>query len=193
MKEVVFVTSNQGKVRALARRIDQTKYNIVQKDIDIPEIQANNAVEIATFKAKYAYDQLKKPVIVQDSSFHVNALNGFPGPYIKFVNETLGPKGLLRLMQGVEDRSCFFELALVYADESGETHAFVNDAEPGRLAEEIYEGDSENAWSSLWKIYVPPHFNKTLAEFTSEELTAKETSDNDKSEFTQFVTWLKDR
>lgn len=193
MQEVVFVTSNKGKVKTLARRIDQSKYTIVQQDIDIPEIQAKNAVEIATFKAKYAYEQLKKPVIVQDSSFHIRALNGFPGPYIKFVNETLGPNGLLRLMQGVEDRSCFFELALVYVDQKGETHAFVNDAEPGRLAEEVYEGDSENAWSSLWKIYIPPHYNKTLAEFTSEELTAKETSESDTSEFTQFVMWLKDQ
>jgi len=193
MKEVVFVTSNQGKVKALARRIDQDKYKIVQQDVEIPEIQAKNAVEIATFKAKYAFDKLKKPVIVQDSSFHVRALKGFPGPYIKFVNETLGPNGLLRLMDGVEDRSCFFELALVYVDEHGETHAFVNDAEPGRLAEEVYEGESENAWSSLWKIYIPPHYDKTLAEFTSEELVAKETSDQDKSEFTQFVEWLKTR
>lgn len=193
MKEITFVTSNEGKVKTFARKLDSNKYKIIQENIDIPEIQADNALEIATFKARYAYEKIGAPVIVQDSSFHVTALKGFPGPYIKYVNETLGPNGLLKLIEGVSDRSAHFELALVYVDEKGKDHAFVNIAQPGSLAEYVYEGESSNSWSSLWKIYVPPNHTKTLAELTQEELNERDAGDQDNSEFAQFIRWLKEQ
>lgn len=193
MQEIVFITGNSGKVKALERRLQGTKYKVTQENIDIPEIQAESAREIALFKARYAYEQLRKPIVVQDSSFHINALKGFPGPYIKYVNETLGPYGLIRLMEGIEDRSCHFELALVFIDGDGESHTFINGGAPGLLATEVYEGDSSESWSSLWKIYVSPKYGKTLAELSSEELKDKETSKDDKSEFTQFIRWLKEQ
>lgn len=192
MQEILFATSNTGKVKTLMRRLDKTKYKITQKDLDIPEVQANSAREIATFKAGYAYKQVGKPIIVQDSSFHIHALGGFPGPYIKFVNETLGPYGLVKLMEDVTDRSCHFELALAYADDEG-TRSFVYETRPGQLATEVYEGDSENAWSSLWKVYIPPDHQKVLAALTSEELKHMETSGKDRSEFAQFIRWLESK
>lgn len=193
MKEIVFVTSNAGKVKTLERKLDQNKYKVVQENIDLPEIQANNALEIATFKARYAYEKLDRPVIVQDSSFHITALKGFPGPYIKYVNETLGPNGILKLVEGVDDRSAHFELALVYIDEASKEHSFVNIARAGSLAEAVYQGDSENSWSSLWKIYIPPEHTKTLAELTPEELKTRDAGDGDNSEFAQFIRWLKEQ
>lgn len=140
MQEIIFITSNSGKVKALQRRLQETKYKVTQESIDIPEIQADSASEIALFKAKYAYEILRKPIVVQDSSFHINSLKGFPGPYIKYVNETLGPHGLIKLMEGIKDRSCYFEMALVFIDDDGESHTFINGGEPGLLATEVYEG-----------------------------------------------------
>lgn len=193
MQEIVFVTSNTGKVKALARRLDPQKYKVSQKDIDIPEIQANSAREIALYKAQYAFKKLSTPIVVQDSSFHIEELNGFPGPYIKYVNETLEPYGLLKLMKGVKNRRCYFELALVFIDSQGKAHTFVNAGAPGTLATEVYEGDSANSWSSLWKIYVSPKYGKPLAALSPEELKEKETSKDDKSEFTQFINWLEEQ
>ena len=192
MQEIFFVTSNNGKIKALERRLDPAKYKVSAINIDLPEIQAHNASEIAEYKANYAYKKLQKPVVVQDSSFHIDALKGFPGPYIKFVNETIGPYGLLQLMDGVKDRSCHFELALVYVDEKGNSHTFVNKGGNGRLASAVYEGDSENSWSSLWKIYIPPHHDKPLAALSNDELKAKESNNDQNSEFEQFARWLKE-
>lgn len=192
MQEIIFATSNSGKVKTLVRRLGTGKYKITQKEIDIPEIQANSARDIAAFKAEYAYEKLNQPIIVQDSSFHIHALHGFPGPYIKFVNETIGPYGLTKLMEGVKDRSCHFELALAYADGNG-VHTFVYETKPGTLAESVYEGNSENAWSSLWKIYQPQGYSKVLAALTPEELKHMETSGEDNSEFAQFIGWLEQR
>lgn len=193
MQEIIFATSNSGKVKSLERRLEGMSYKVIQENLDIPEIQAESAREVALYKAQYVYKKLGKPIVVQDSSFHIHALKGFPGPYIKYVNQTIGPYGLIKLMEGVEDRSCHFEIALVFVDKAGESHVFVNSGAPGLLAKKVYEGESKESWSSLWKIYVSPTYGKTLAEFSSEELKEKETSKNDKSEFAQFIKWLKEQ
>lgn len=189
MQEIIFATSNRGKVKTLSRCLDAKKYKVIQKELEIPEIQASSARDIATFKAEYAYKELNQPVIVQDSSFHVTALKGFPGPYIKFVNETIGPLGLVKLMNGVADRSCHFELALAYVDVNG-VHTFVHETQPGSLSDSVYEGDSKNSWSGLWKIYRPSDSDKVLAAFTPDELKRMEVSDEHNSEFSQFIRWL---
>jgi len=40
--------------------------------------------EIAKEKARLAYEQLKVPVITEDTSLCFNAYKGLPGPYIKW-------------------------------------------------------------------------------------------------------------
>ena len=49
----------------------------------------------------------------------MNALQGFPGPYAAYVLRTLGNEGLLRLLEGVDDRSASFVTAVAYADADG--------------------------------------------------------------------------
>ena len=39
--------------------------------------------EIIKHKLLAAYEQFKEPVLVDDTSVHFDALNGFPGPYMK--------------------------------------------------------------------------------------------------------------
>ncbi|HJP80781.1 MAG TPA: non-canonical purine NTP pyrophosphatase [Candidatus Saccharimonadales bacterium] len=189
MKEIIFVTSNTGKVKTLERKLNTTKYRVTRKNIELPEIQADNSREISIFKARAAYDMLRRPVIVQDSSFHIAALGGFPGPYIKYVNETIGAEGILRLLQNVSDRSAHFELALTYKDKNIE-RTFVNVAKAGRIAETLYEANSENAWSSLWKVYIPPGQTEPLAALPSESLKKRDQGNSDNSEFAQFIRWL---
>lgn len=75
--------------------------------------------EIACGKAGHAYEQLKTPLIVDDTGFFVDALNGFPGPYAAYVLNTIGNRGILKLMEGREDRSARFVTAIAFADENG--------------------------------------------------------------------------
>lgn len=189
MQKIVFVTGNAGKAQSLARRLDTARYTIVQKALDIPEVQAANAREIALFKAHHAYEQVGEPVVVHDSSFHVHALGGFPGPYVKYVNETLGVEGVLKLLDGAKDRSCHFEATLVYMDTNG-AKAFTYHTRPGTIALKAQGNDKEHAWSGLWRIYVPSGHDKPLALFTSEEFKRMEAAATEESEFTQFINWL---
>lgn len=188
--DILFVTSNLGKVKSLQSRLgDKVELNSIK--IDLPEIQADSAMEVSIEKAKTAYSILKKPLIVQDSSFHINAFNGFPGIYIKYVHETLGINGILKLLKGVDDRSCYFEGAITYIDGLDNIHTFVHKSRLGKIATEERGEYMEKAWSFLWKIYIPFGKEKTLAEMTTEELNSDESNtEKDESEFTQFSKWI---
>lgn len=189
MKKIIFATTNPGKVAALANRLPKDKYEIVPMKLELPEPQANSSHEISEVKARAAFEQIRQPLVVQDSSFHIAALNGFPGPYIKYVQETIGPEGILKLMDGVEDRSCYFELALTYIDENG-TKTFVKKGTPGKLAFEVYTTHSEKAWGYIWKVYIPHWADKPLSAMTKEEIDAREKKKDDDSEFGMFAKWL---
>lgn len=71
--------------------------------------------EICKIKCLEAAKHVKGPVIVEDTCLSFNALNGLPGPYIKWFLEKLGPEGLHKLLAGFEDKTaqaiCTFAFA----------------------------------------------------------------------------------
>lgn len=87
--------------------------------LDIPELRSDDVSAIAREKARFAYAHLATPLIVDDTSFVIDALNGFPGPYAGYVLGTIGNTGILKLMEGVPDRNAHFTTAIAYADEHG--------------------------------------------------------------------------
>lgn len=186
--EIIFVTSNEGKFQSLAEVFPTEKYTLIQKSVAVPELQGNTAMDVSAEKAREAFKIVKKPLIIQDSAFHINALKGFPGPYIKYIQETIGLEGLLKLMEGVEDRSCYFEQAVTYIDETT-IKTFVGDRYLGNLATRIATTEAKRAWGLIWKLFVPEAYDKTLSEMSEEDFNKFQHRDS-KSEFVYFVEWL---
>lgn len=190
MKEILFVTSNKGKVASLQKRLDESKFKITQIELDLPELQGDSSKEISLEKAKTAFTIVGKPLIVQDSSFHIRSLNGFPGAYIKYALKTIGLEGILKLLEGIEDRRAYAQGALTYIEDEEHCRTFTNQSSDGTIATEIREGEHAESWSELWKILIPNGFDKTYSELTKEELDAKQKSGKSTSEFRQFAEWL---
>jgi len=88
-------------------------------NLECPEFRHPDVAEIAREKARFAFEHLKRPLIVDDTSFSVQALHGFPGPYAAYVLDTIGYRGILRLLEGVDERNAFFETAIAHAGEEG--------------------------------------------------------------------------
>ncbi|MDO8610556.1 MAG: non-canonical purine NTP pyrophosphatase [bacterium] len=190
MKKIYFVTGNAGKVLSLQNRLPKD-IQIEQVKIELPEIQHHDIEEIVRQKAKFAYEQLKKPLIVQDSAFHIEALNNFPGPYIKYINETIGAEGILKLMKGEKNRTAYFKLALAYTDDKGKITVFTNAINKGgKISNYLSSSNSTKAWSGIWRIYIPYWAKKTLSELTDEEIDNHEKGKQDKSEFAEFAKWI---
>lgn len=61
---------------------DSLPFNLVSQKIDLPELQGEPD-EVSVAKCKLAAEQVKGPVMVEDTSLCFNALGGLPGVYIK--------------------------------------------------------------------------------------------------------------
>ena len=94
-----------------------------------PEPQCSSCEEIARLKVLQAAEAANAALLirkdaescdnvvgvaVQDSGLSIRALQDFPGPYTKYVTQTLGMRGILKLMEGVADRACGFDGCLGY-------------------------------------------------------------------------------
>ena len=94
---LTFVTSNDAKVAEAETVLDRDLEHV---DYDYPERQADSVRAVATAGAETAYDALGRPVVVDDTGLSIAALDGFPGPYAAYVEETLGIKTVADLAAG---------------------------------------------------------------------------------------------
>jgi XTP/dITP diphosphohydrolase len=116
--KITVVTSNANKAAEVAAFF-RGEVEVDHIPLDIPETRSEDVGEIARAKAGYAYGQLKTPLIVDDTGFSIDALNGFPGPYAAYVQHSIGNTGILKIMEGRKNRAAMFTTAIAYADESG--------------------------------------------------------------------------
>lgn len=195
MKELVFATTNQGKVATLQAYLDGLDCNVavVARPLAITEIQADTALEVAHAKASEAYDQLQHPLVVDDSEMCIEALGGFPGPYQKYMTEKLGPEGFVRLMQGYDNRRAYFISNLIFVDDNGDHHAFSDDPYRGSIADTVDTTERPNAWGPLWKVFIPEGLTKTVSRLTAEEKHAYDDGRTAVDAYKKFALWFKDR
>ncbi|KAH8378098.1 hypothetical protein KR093_009282 [Drosophila rubida] len=131
-KSITFVTGNAKKLEELVAILGPNfPRTIVSKKVDLPELQGE-IEEIAIKKCKEAARQVEGPVLIEDTSLCFNALEGLPGPYIKWFLEKLQPEGLHRLLSGWEDKSARAICTFAYCESST--------AEP-QIFQGITEGD----------------------------------------------------
>ena len=186
MREIVFVTHNKGKVVSAQKCFDNTKLEICDFELDEP--RSDDIKEIVTAKVKQAYELVKKPCIVQDSGFFIEALNGFPKCFVNFTLETLGIEGVLKLMNGIKNRKCAFKECLAYYD--GKEIKYFDGNHDGELSEEILGVDKSEKWSDLWYIFKPYGYDQTLAEMSNEERENREVNEHNKSAMKCFANWF---
>jgi len=115
-KEITFITGNPNKVDELRRYLS---FPIQHHTLDLPEIQSLDVCEVATRKAEAAYQQLRVPVLVEDTSLVFSALGKLPGPFIKYHLEELGLEGLCRLLDPYDDRSAIATTCFSLCDADG--------------------------------------------------------------------------
>lgn len=161
MKQITFITGNERKLTE-ARNI-LTEFEVVNKQIDLPEIQSADPKEVVEAKLKEAYELHEGEYMVEDTSLSLNALNGLPGPLIKWFLDGIGADGVGDLASKYEDQSGYATCMVGYIDESGTVHYF-----EGRVDGKIVlpRGDTRFGWDPIFE---PSGSNQTFAEMTPEE------------------------
>ncbi len=163
--EIIFVTTNKGKVESAKEKLKDIKIDIYNYEVD--EIRSDDVKEIAKHKVKEAYKVVEKPCISLDAGFYIEALNGFPKAYVNFALDTIGVEGILKLMEKETNRKCAFKECLAYYD--GENMLLFNGNHEGILSEEIKGKDNDKKWSDLWYVFIPYGYDKTLAQMSDEQ------------------------
>lgn len=104
MKKITLVTGNKHKLLEY-QRLMPTSIPFGSVALDFAEIQSMDSAEIVLDKAKRAYEELGKPVLVEDVSAGLVSLNGLPGPFIKFYEQLLGMDALYQIAHGDDKRT----------------------------------------------------------------------------------------
>ncbi len=158
------LTSNKGKVEEMARIA--VKYGVELEATSAPklEVQSNSLREIAMYSAiNYYVSSGGMPVLTEDAGLFIRALNGFPGPYSSYIYRTLGVRGVLKLMEGVEDREAYFEsaVAIVYNG--------LIIAEAARVNGSISKEPRGEGGFGFDPIFIPHGSTRTFAEMSIDE------------------------
>lgn len=109
----VFITGSQSKADYLARQLGMS---LKHQKVELDELQSTDLHTIVKHKLRQAYEVVQAPVLVEDVSLEYTALNGLPGPYIKWFVDYAGVEACCRMLDGFNDRSATIKCTFGYYD-----------------------------------------------------------------------------
>ncbi|MDD1767517.1 MAG: XTP/dITP diphosphatase [Methanomassiliicoccales archaeon] len=164
MTKLALITSNQGKLREFRSELSRLDIEVTSTDESCEEIQADTIEEVVRYCLKDLGGRGVGNVIIDDSGLFIDSLGGFPGVYSSYVFRTLGCKGVLKLLEGKEDRSAHFSCCIGCILGSGE-NIVVTESVSGRIGTE----EKGNQGFGFDPIFIPQEDQRTFAEMSIEE------------------------
>lgn len=177
------VSRNEGKIKELLQLASTYGIDLIPLDVPKIEIQSDSLEDIALYSAMSAYLLIKKPLIVEDSGLFIKSLGMFPGTLSSYVYRTIGIAGILKLMEGINDREAYFKsvIALVNSEEK-EIKLF-----SGEVLGEISREPRGLGGFGFDPIFIPKGWNKTFAEMSIDE---KNSVSHRAAAFKSLARWL---
>ena len=163
-KTLINLTGNRFKFEVAQRALLGTHVVLEQLRLPVPEIQSNSVQDIAEFSAQWAGSQITQPFFLTDAGFYIDALNGFPGPFIKFINQWFTTEDLLRLMHDKAYRHITVQDCLIYAH-PGESLVTFNGSYQGSIARE----PGPSAGTPIERLFIPSGHQRPISEFSHDE------------------------
>ena len=172
-----FITSNKNKFAEAQVFIPDLR----QLDIDLLEIQSLDPKEIIKYKLEQAYQHTSGEFIVEDTSLHLDAFSGLPGPFIKWFLETMGTKGLSRIAIESKKTAAVARAIIGYSRAENDIHFF-----EGMVKGTIVKprGKAEFGWDP---IFVPYGREQTFAEMSQ---SAKNEISHRSAAFRKLKEWF---
>lgn len=162
---LVYVTGNELKFKVTQQALQGSGISLERKALNTPEIQSTHVEEIAEWSSVWASQHLNQPVVVMDAGYYIEALNGFPGPFIKFVNEWFSADDYLNLLKGKSNRRVIIRDCLAYCCPNEKPTVFCQ-LHHGEIA---MKPGKENG-TSIDQIFIPEGFSNPISEIPPDEL-----------------------
>ncbi len=178
--KVNFATSNPFKVKEANSAGKKFGIKFIQIKVDYPEIRAEEVEKVAEEGAKFVFQKIKKPVIVEDTGLYIKNLEGFPSSYSKFVYQKIGNQGILKLMGDTKKRAAVFISAIGYADKKTRK-TFIGKVN-GTITKKILGAEG----FGYDPIFLPNNHKKSFAQ----DYELKKKISHRKKAFQKFCQWL---
>lgn len=165
MTQITFVTGNANKLKEVvailaggAESSQVGNFSIVNQSLDLLEVQGT-IEEVTIHKAQSAAEQIGGPVLVEDTCLGFNALKNLPGPYIKWFVASVGLEGLVKMLDGFEDKSANAICTFGYCEGPGKEVKLFQGITEGTIVSS--RGPTNFGWDSIFE---PKGFDQTYAE-----------------------------
>ena len=168
MKEskIWLATGNSHKVKEAGVVLAEYGIELGHLEVDRVEIQSDDPGEIAVYSlSKLPEDE--RPIAIEDAGFFLDHYGGFPGPYSSYALDKLDNPGILKLMEGIEDRGAAYHSYVGFRFR-GEVHVFQGSV-TGKVADDM-RGTNGFGYDP---IFIPDEGDgRTFGEMTDEEKNA---------------------
>jgi XTP/dITP diphosphohydrolase len=153
--DIFFASSNKNKYAEAREILEDFGVKLTFLKCKLEEIQSDSLENIAMHKALQAFSICSQPVIVEDDGLFIDSLNGFPGPYSSFVLETIGNKGILKLLS--KQRSANFRSVIAFCEKIDKVSLF-----DANVRGKISRKEQGRRWG-FDPIFIPHGKNKTYS------------------------------
>jgi non-canonical purine NTP pyrophosphatase (RdgB/HAM1 family) len=158
--KLILVSSNPNKAIEAERILGMP---LLRVSLPLPEIQAADVRDIARYKLEVARTKGYQRLVVEDVALGFDELGNFPGPYVRWLLEAAGGKGLAVIAYALNNRAAKAQCCIAYWDGT-EGHVFV-----GECAGEVLvqpRGEQHFGWDPWFQ---PRGSAKTFAEMSVDE------------------------
>ena len=159
-EKLILVSSNPNKAIEAERILGMP---LLRVSLTLPEIQAATVEEITRFKLDTARSKGYQRLIVEDVSLGFDELGNFPGPFVRWLLEAAGGKGLAAIAYALNNRSAKAQCCVAYWDGT-DGHVFLGECAGEVLVEP--RGTQQFGWDPWFQ---PRGSTKTFAEMRPEE------------------------
>ena len=155
---LTFVTGNKSKLKEASTLLGM---KLAQNNLQLDEIQSLSVKEVSIAKAKAAHLKIDGPLIVEDTGLYINALNGFPGAFVKWF-ELIGYDKICSML-ATGDNSAYAETCVAFI--SGNVLEIFVGRVDGKISN-APRGKKGFGWDSIFE---PKGYEKTMAELSDSE------------------------
>jgi len=178
-------TGNRHKYQEARAVLSEMGVEVRHLDVERVEIQADDLADIAAFSVEQLESAENRPVVVEDAGLFIDHYRGFPGPYSSYALSTIGLEGVLKLMEGVEERGASFKSVVAFR--CGEEARCFRGVVRGRIAHSI----RGTAGFGYDPIFIPDEGDgRTFGETMTEE---KNALSHRARAFRALGEWLRER
>ena len=191
MEKLTYVTGNHGKYLSVRQKFKSANIELDFFIHEFIEAPINDIKYISKQKAQEAYQILKTPIFVSDTGFYIEQYPNnplYPGAFVKRSLIASNIEGLLKTMEEVNNRKCYFIDCITFYD-GEEYYQFIGRID-GTLSREKRGNNIKRAQSNLWYVFIPESKDKTLAQMNDDEIN--ERINNQKTSTSKFLNWYQE-